>query len=78
MKRKIKKTALLTIFIVIVATTLSLGCIDDSPASSELIKANNTDEMGDIDETDDEPGFEAVFAVAGLLSVAYFVLRQRE
>ncbi|MBU4373823.1 PGF-CTERM sorting domain-containing protein [bacterium] len=28
--------------------------------------------------TPKEPGFEAVFAIAGLLAVAYLVLRQRK
>ena len=31
-----------------------------------------------VEEVAKKPGFEAVFAIAGLLAVAYLVLRQKE
>ena len=41
------------------------------------------DENNNIDDAkeryeEEKPGFEAVFAIAGLLAIAYLVLRQRE
>ena len=38
---------------------------------------NNVDNAKERHE-EEKPGFEAVFAVAGLLAIAYLVLRQRE
>ena len=69
MNIKISKitTALLVVLLMIIAITLSLGCIDNSPAGSELEKDDETN-----------PGFEGIFAVAGLLAIAYLILRQRE
>ncbi|KAF5425311.1 MAG: hypothetical protein C5S41_04085, partial [Candidatus Methanomarinus sp.] len=38
-----------------------------------------TDDVPPVETaTEEEPGFEAVFAIAGLLAVAYLVLRKRE
>jgi S-layer protein (TIGR01567 family) len=37
-----------------------------------------TDDVPPVEPTEEEPGFEAVFAIAGLLAVAYLVLRKRE
>ena len=42
-----------------------------------VVTAVETEEVTEPEPTD-VPGFEAVFAVAGLLAVAYLVLRQRE
>ena len=63
-----KITAALLILLIITAITLSLGCIDDSQASSELRKDDNIENQG----------FTAVFAVAGLLAVTYLVLRKKD
>jgi len=40
--------------------------------------ADETEVPTEVPTDDEVPGFEAVFAVAGLLAVAYLVLRQRE
>ena len=47
--------------------------VDES--TSEPIKNNGND---NVDNEEEKPGFEAVFAIAGLLAIAYLVLRQRE
>ncbi|MBA1342262.1 MAG: hypothetical protein C5S52_01505 [ANME-2 cluster archaeon] len=49
-------------------------------AASPVVTATAEDTTADAEETatPKTPGFEAVFAIAGLLAVAYLVLRQRE
>jgi S-layer protein (TIGR01567 family) len=54
---------------------------EPSPTAPEDDAAADADTAADAEETATEkktPGFEAVFAIAGLLAVAYLVLRQRE
>jgi len=46
---------------------------ETNDSSAFNMSANN-----DTNEKREPPGFEAVFAIAGLLAVAYLVLRQRE
>ena len=44
---------------------------DDYPGATAAPAATTT-------PTPEEPGFEAVFAIAGLLAIAYLVLRKKE
>jgi S-layer protein (TIGR01567 family) len=50
--------------------------VDETPVNETPVNETPVDEEPPVDETPDEtPGFEAVFAIAGLLAVAYFVRR---
>jgi len=59
---------------------------DAAPADDDAAPAVDDDAAPAVDDdappveqtTEEEPGFEAVFAIAGLLAVAYLVLRKRE
>jgi len=42
-----------------------------------LIK-NDGGENNKVNNLEEKPSFEAVFAIAGLLAIAYLILRQRE
>ena len=47
----------------------------EDESTSEPIRNNGNN---DVDNTGERSGFEPVFAIAGLLAVAYLALRQRE
>ena len=68
---------LLLIAIMVVFGSIYFIYVDES--ISELIKEdkNGNNEVNNSEEKE-KPGFEAVFAIAGLLAIAYLVLRQRE
>jgi len=68
------------------ATATPTGNVTAEPTGNATVDGTaaptadvDTTETPTPEPTDDEvPGFEAVFAIAGLLAVAYLVLRQRE
>ncbi len=73
-KLNIKKIiVLLLIVLILIPGFVYFMYVDES--TSEPIKNNGNDNGND---TEEKPGFEAVFAIAGLLAIAYLVLRQRE
>ena len=59
------------VIVIAILPMIALAIIDFSPAESEPEKQESY-------STGEKPGFEAVFAVVGLLAIAYLVLRQRE
>ena len=68
-----KITVLLLIVAILIPIFAYFIYVDES--TSEPIKNNGNDNGND---TEERPRFEAVFAIAGLLAIAYLVLRQRE
>jgi len=56
--------------------TTTLTVVPTTPKPEVTVAA--TEKPAAATATPKEPGFEAVFAIAGLLSVAFLVLRQRK
>ena len=69
----------ISLFIIAIAIVIVFGSIyficDKS--TSELIK-DSGDRNNEVNNLEEKPGFEAVFAIAGLLAIVYLVLRQKE
>ena len=75
------KTKIALLLLLVVSIT---GAIADGEIAISDNVSDNTTLPTDLDagiieeEKNNPPGFEAVFAIAGLLGVAYLVLRQKE
>jgi len=70
-----------TILLILLALTKTVGATQENntneiAANSSMIDPGAT--AVSLQKTDKPPGFEAVFAIAGLLAVAFLVLRQRK
>jgi S-layer protein (TIGR01567 family) len=58
--------------------TNETGVEPGAPTEGPTADTGETEVPTEVPTEDEVPGFEAVFAIAGLLAVAYLVLRQRE
>ncbi|HPE64340.1 MAG TPA: PGF-CTERM sorting domain-containing protein, partial [Methanothrix sp.] len=54
------------------------AAVEEAPAEEAPAEENMTEEAPAEEEAGGIPGFEAVFAITGLLAVSYLVLRRRE
>ena len=63
-----KNIKIIIVLLLLSMTIILSGCSDNPLATNELKKAENTK----------DPGFEAVFAILGLLIVTCLFLRKRE
>ena len=73
------KTKIALLLLLVVSITGAIA--DENVSMSDNVSDTSpTDsDIGIIEEEEtDPPGFEAVFAIAGLLGVAYLVVRQKE
>ena len=67
----IKIVIAIVVLSIVIAASICLHA--DEPTSKPIRDENNN-----TDDVKEKPGFEAVFAIAGLLAIAYLTLRQRE
>ena len=65
------------LFLLVILSIAGLSLVKDLPVSNDTSNtAGNFDNKG-VERQNDPPGFEAVFAILGLLGVASLVLRQK-
>ena len=73
------KIVIATVILLIVASAYI--CLHNDNADEPIfnkLKGNENNNTGNIGNAEEKLGFEAVFAIAGLLAIGYLVLRQRE
>ena len=69
------------IFLVLLALPRVVGAQEENDTNEIAVNSSIIDPgvtAVSLQKTDKPPGFEAVFAIAGLLAVAFLVLRQRK
>lgn len=75
--KKITKMVMAFLAIVLLFSGfIYFACVDES--TSKLIKAENNDANIAVDNTEEKPEWEFVFAIVALLAVAYIIFRQKE
>ena len=70
------KTIVMAVSLIVVLLVVFVVMAENQ--SQENTINNATSNIDDEIEEKPSPGFEAVFAIAGLLAIAYLVLRQRD
>ena len=68
--RIIKKIYFLLVLILIITVVVN--------ASESINETNKTEQDKNEHGSAEKPGFESVFAIAGILAISYLVLRNRE
>ena len=68
----------LFLVVILVGMVYGVGTDKNSDTNHNISVSSPDADVTGGEETKPKPGFEAVFAIAGLLAVAYLVLRQRE
>ncbi len=76
MKKITKMVMAFLVIVLLISGFIYFAYVDES--TSKLIKAEKDDANIAVDNTEEKPEWEFVFAIVALLAVVYIILRKRE